>query len=313
MMSGLFFPLYRAGAHLLLRGLGCRGFWFRVGDSRLRCWRVGPEAGEPWVMLHGLGSIAASWTTLLRELRKECRIVVPELSWLGGSDVPDGALAVQDGTEVACALIEREFPGRPVTLVGNSLGGWVALRLALARPDLVSRLVLVGPGGYREQDWAHIETLIRVTDLSDTDRLLAAMFVRPPISQRILRHGFLAAFTSKAVRGALGKMSEDDAIAAEDLARIQAPTALVWGEHDGIFFVEVAERIAAAMPHGVLYRVETAGHIVQWESPKSLVDAVRDFRLRTRGPQPDPQASPRPGPPADPSPATQPPARGEVA
>ena len=280
-MSGFFFPLYRAGAHLALRGLGCRGFWFRTGEVRLRCWRVGPEDGEPWVMLHGLGSIAASWLALVRELRRECRIVVPELSWLGGSDVPDGALAVRDGVEVACALIERQFPGRPVTLVGNSLGGWVALRLALVRPELVARLVLVGPGGYREQDWEHIEKLIRISDLHDTDRLLAAMFLRAPIPERILRRGFRAAFQSKAVLGAIDKMSEEDALSSEELGRVGVPTALVWGEHDGIFSVEVAEQMAAALPHGTLYRVETAGHIVQWESPRSLVDAVRDFRNRT--------------------------------
>jgi pimeloyl-ACP methyl ester carboxylesterase len=232
-------------------------------------------------MLHGLGSIAASWLALVRELRRECRIVVPELSWLGGSEVPDGALAVRDGVEVACALIERQFPGRPVTLVGNSLGGWVALRLALLRPELVARLVLVGPGGYREQDWEHIEKLIRISDLHDTDRLLAAMFLRAPIPERILRRGFRAAFQSKAVLGAIDKMSEADALSSEELGRVEVPTALVWGEHDGIFSVEVAEQMAAALPHGTLYRVETAGHIVQWESPRSLVDAVRDFRNKT--------------------------------
>jgi len=295
-ISGLFFPAYRFGAHGLLRALGCRSFRFRVGAARLKCWRVGPPDGEPWVMLHGLGSVAASWTMLLRELRGDCRIVIPELSWLGGSEVPDGALAVRDGVEVVSALIEREFPRRPVTVVGNSLGGWVALRLALLRPELVSRLVLVGPGGYRDQDWEHIERLIRVSTLRDADRLLEAMFVRPPVSERILRHGFRAAFTSKAVTGAIDKMSEDDALTTADLARITVPTALVWGDHDGIFTIDVAERMTAALPRGVLYRVATAGHIVQWESPRMLVDAVRDFRGRTAPAAPPDPTRPAAGP-----------------
>lgn len=285
-MSGLFFPAYRAGSHLLLRACGCHSFIFRVGDVRLRCWRVGPEDGEPWVMLHGLGSLAASWVTLLRDLKPECRIVAPELSWLGGSQVPDGALAVRDGVEVAIALIEREFPRRPVTLVGNSLGGWVALRLVLERPDLVSRLVLVGPGGYREQDWEHIEKLIRISDLEGADRLIEAMFLRLPVSARILRRGFHASFTSQAVTGAIDKMDEGDALVREDLECIQVPTALVWGEHDGIFKIDIAERMAAALPKGVLYKVDTAGHIVQWESPERLLDAVADFRRRSPTHQP---------------------------
>lgn len=280
LMPGLFFPAYRAGSHLLLRACGCRSFVFRVGDVRLRCWRVGPEDGEPWVMLHGLGSLAASWLALLRALKSDCRIVIPELSWLGGSQVPDGALAVRDGVEVVTALIERQFPGLPVTIAGNSLGGWVALRLVLERPELVSRLVLLGPGGYREQDWDHIEKLIRISDLDGADRLITAMFLRLPVSARILRHGFHASFTSRAVTGAIDKMDEGDALTAEDLERIQVPTALIWGLHDGIFQIDVAERMAAALPRGILYKVTSAGHIVQWESPKSLLDAVADFRRR---------------------------------
>lgn len=279
-----FFPLYRAGTHGLMRLLGCRPIRIQTalssGEANLLCWQVGPEDGEPWVMLHGLGSLAASWSVLVRELRRECRICVPELSWLGGSDVPDGALAVRDGVEATRTILDREFPDRPVTLVGNSLGGWVALRLALESPERVSRLVLVAPGGYREQDWQHIESLIRVSDLHSTEALLKAMFVRPPLPERILRHGFHAAFQSKAVLGALGKMVEEDSLDRADLESIDAPTALVWGEHDGIFTIDVAEDMAEALPRGVLYRVETAGHIVQWESPKRLVDAVRDFRRR---------------------------------
>lgn len=280
-MGTRFFPLYRAGCHALLRLLGCRPVRIPTASSELLCWRVGPPEGEPWVMLHGLGSVAASWSVLVRDLRKECRIWVPELSWLGGSDVPGGALAVRDGVEATLALLDREVPGRPVTLVGNSLGGWVALRLALDHPERVSRLVLVAPGGYREQDWQRIETLIRVSDLKGAERLLEAMFVRPPLPERWLRHGFHAAFQSKAVLGALDKMTEADALDREDLERIDQPTALVWGEHDGIFDIEVAEHMAEALPRGTLYRVETAGHIVQWESPRRLVDAVRDFRRRT--------------------------------
>lgn len=283
-MSTLFFPLYRAGAHGLLRLLGCRSTRVPVslgtGEAELLSWRVGPEGGEPWVMLHGLGSMAASWSVLLRDLRRECRICVPELSWLGGSEVPDGALAVRDGVEATLAVLDRELPGRPVTLVGNSLGGWVALRLALEHPERVNRLVLIAPGGFREQDWQRIENLIRVSDQRSTEALLKAMFIRPPLPERLLLHGFHAAFQSRAVLGALGKMSEEDALDRADLSRIDVPAALVWGEHDGIFTIEVAEHMAEALPRGVLYRVETAGHIVQWESPRRLVDAVRDFRRR---------------------------------
>lgn len=274
------FRLYRAGSHLMLRTAGCRPFRFRYGDARVLCWRCGPEDGEPCVMLHGMGSVAASWWVLVRHLRGEYRTVVPELSVLGGSDVPGGALAVRDGTEMVEALVERQFPGRPVVLVGTSLGGWIGLRLALRRPDLVRRLVLVAPGGYRQQDWDEIGELVEVGDDGDARDLVDAMFVRPPLPRPVLRGGFRSVFRSPAVTGALEKLSEDDALTDDDLLRVVAPTALIWGEHDGIFRVDVAERMAERLPRAVLYRIDTAAHIVQWEDPDKLLAAVDDFRRR---------------------------------
>jgi pimeloyl-ACP methyl ester carboxylesterase len=276
-----FFRLYRSGAHLLLRSAGCRPFDIHTSVGLLRCWQLGPEDGEPWLMLHGLGSQAAAWWVLLRALRHDCNMIVPELSELGGSEVPGGGLAVRDGARAAKELVSTCFGARPAVVVGTSLGGWTALRLALDHPELVSRLVLVTPGGYREQDWDRIEDLVRVADDGDADALVEAMFLRPPLPKRFLRRGFRAAFTSPAVTGPLDKLSEDDALSDAELARITAPTALIWGEHDGIFSIDVAERMAAALPRSVVYRVATAAHIVQWESPRRLIDAVRDFRRRS--------------------------------
>jgi len=276
-----FFRLYRSAAHLLLRSAGCRRFEIHTSVGRLLCWQLGPQDGEPWLMLHGLGSQAAAWWVLLRALRRDCNMIVPELSQLGGSSVPDGGLAVRDGAKAAAALLTTCFRGRPAVLVGTSLGGWTALRVALDHPELVSRLVLVTPGGYREQDWERIGDLVRVDDEGDADALVEAMFLHPPLPKRFLRRGFRAAFMSPAVTGPLGKLTEEDALGDADLARIEAPTALIWGEHDGIFTIDVAERMAAALPRSVVYRVATAGHIVQWESPRRLIDAVRDFRARS--------------------------------
>ena len=140
--------------------------------------------------------------------------------------------------------------------------------------------MLITPGGYREQDWDRIAELIRVGDLGDAEDLLDAMFVRPPLPRWFLSHTFRQSFTSPAVTGALDKLSEADALDDADLARIAAPTALIWGEQDGIFSIDVAEKMAAALPTSVLYRVASAAHIVQWETPVRLIDAVRDFRRR---------------------------------
>ncbi len=280
MLLPMWLRVYRGLAALALRISGARPFAFRHGEVRLRVWTAGPEDGEPWVLLHGLGALAAGWLPVVRELRSTCRLLVPELSAAGGSRVPGGALAVADGVPEVAALIDRVLGGRPVTLGGYSLGGWMALRLALARPDLVARLVLIAPGGYREQDWRRIERLLRVSDAAGAENLVDAMFLRPPLPPRLMRRAFLRTFTSPGVRRALDKLSERDALTDAELARVAVPTALVWGEQDGVFTVDVAERMAAALPAARLVRLP-ASHLVQWDRPRDLVAAVRDFRRST--------------------------------
>ena len=191
--------LFRAakGAALWLRG--ARAERVTAGPAELLVYRFGPPGGEPWVLLHGLASTALAWQALVPALGRDCRVLVPELSALGGSAVPGEGLAVADGVAVVAALIEGELGGRPVTLAGNSLGAWVAVRLALERPDLVKRLVLVTAANYRDQDWERIRELITVRDTADVAALLPALFARVPVALHLARRAFRVAYSSPAV------------------------------------------------------------------------------------------------------------------
>ena len=266
---------------LALRAVGARRRRLRLGEATLAYSRLGPRRGEPWVLVHGLGSVGTSWAPVLRALRRDCRLVVPEMSALGGSRVRGDAFSVQDGARALASLIEREFGGRPVTIAGLSLGGWMAVRLALARPDLVARLVLIDAGGYREQDWAKIQYLVTVDDLAGVERLYRALFVKVPWSFDHGRRSFLEAYTSKSVRTVLETTREEDTYDDGDLGRIRVPAAVVWGEGDGIFPLATARAMAAALPQGSLRVLEGCGHGVHWECPRALVEAIQEFRRET--------------------------------
>lgn len=258
--------------------LGARRRRLQVGDISLVYYQIGPEDGEPWVLLHGLGSVAAGWGPVLRRLRRDCRIIVPELSVLGGSDIPGGGLGVRQGVDVVARLIESEFGGRPVTVGGLSLGGWLATRLALARPELISRLVLIDAGGYRNQDWDEIERLIRVRDMAGVEQLYGAMFAHTPWIMRVSRAGFLKAYTSRAVTCVLDRLTAAETYDDRDLARLHMPTFLLWGEKDGIFQVEAARAMAAALPNATLEVLPDLGHAVHIERPRRLAAALQHIR-----------------------------------
>jgi pimeloyl-ACP methyl ester carboxylesterase len=264
--------------------LGARRARLSLPPVSLVYYRVGAKDGEPWVFLHGLGSIGSTWSPVVRALRRSCRILVPELSALGGTEAPDGGLGIRQGAEVVARLIEREWGGRPATVAGLSLGGWMAVRLALARPDLVSRLVLIDSAGYRDQDWERIERLVTVGDLAAVDRLYGALFVKAPWLLRVSRGTFLKAYTSPGVRKILSQTEEADAFDDRDLARLAMPVAILWGERDGLFDLKTAKAMAAAtaaIPGSTLTVIPGCGHALHLECPRRLVEALEAIRRTT--------------------------------
>jgi pimeloyl-ACP methyl ester carboxylesterase len=270
--------------HIGLRALGFRRLRRRVGDWRVVFYRKGGGRGEPWVLLHGLGSNALSWAPVARHLARArqpdrgSRLVVPELSIIGGTRGPRPGLAVAEGARVVAELLRRELAGEPATVVGLSLGGWMAVRLALAEPALVSRLILIDAGGYRDQDWEAIRTLVTVRDAADVEPLYGALFHRVPWIFRVSRRAFRRVFGSPAVTDVMDHLSEADLYGPEELARLQMPVGVIWAEHDGLFSARVGQEMATHLRRGAFYLIPGVGHALHWEAPERLVDAMEECR-----------------------------------
>jgi pimeloyl-ACP methyl ester carboxylesterase len=277
--------------HFWLRLLGFHRLRRTIGDWSVVFYRMGGR-GEPWVLLHGLGSNALSWSPVARRLAKSCRLIVPELSGIGGTRGPRAALDVREGAHVIAELLRRELAGEPATVVGLSLGGWIAVRLALAEPSLVSRLVLIDAAGYAEQDWDAIRELVTVDSDEDVDRMYAALFRRVPRVFRLSRAGFKRVFGSQAVRSLIGEggLREEDLFDAEDLRRLAVPVGVIWGEHDGLFSAEVGRTMASHLRNGRFYLVDGAAHGLHWEKPAALVAALERLRRELPAEAPVPVA-----------------------
>ena len=270
--------LFRWWGHLALRRAGGERFCFSSGAVELTVHRFGPEEGEPWLLLHGMGATAATtWAPLVRRLSSEAHLLAPEMSAIGGTRCPGGAVDLGTAPAVLADLLDRELDGRPATVAGVSLGAWMAVLLARERPDLVARLVLADAGGYADQDWERIERQVTLEEPSQARELLDTLYHRVPLSLRLARRGFYEAYTSRAVRSVLETTSESHVYADEDLAGIEAPTLVVWGESDRLFYPEVGEALARALPHARLEVLPRCGHAVHWECPAAFVDAIVRF------------------------------------
>jgi len=278
--------------HLWMRLLGFRRTRRRLGEWSVVFYRKG-RGGDPWILLHGLGSNALSWSGVARPLAPRHRMLIPELSSIGGTRGPRAALVVDDGARVIAELLRRELAGEPATVVAISLGAWTAVRLALAEPALVRRLVLINAGGYRDQDWDAIRDLVTVRDEAGVDRIYRALFHRVPLVFRFTRSTFLRVFQSRAVTSVVDTLQERDAFTAEDLARLRMPVGMVWAEGDGLFLPAVGREMARHVPGAVFTLVPDIGHAAHWEDPRRLLAAIRatvaamDAAAATRGSSPE--------------------------
>src|SRR3954470_2022416 len=123
------------------------GFDERFADIkgvRMRYFVAGE--GPPLLLVHGLGGAASNWTELAPLLLRRHRVLVPDLPGHGGSSALPGVSGLEPFADRVALVAEREGM-LPAPVVGHSLGGMVALRLALRRPQDVTALVLAAAAG----------------------------------------------------------------------------------------------------------------------------------------------------------------------
>ncbi len=243
--------------------------------------------GPPVVLLHGQGGWAGMWLPVVPELSSSHRVVAPDLPGLGASEVPDGPPDAVRVLRWLDELIERTCQAPPA-LVGASLGGSIAARFAIARPQRLSRLVLVDSGSLgrfrpapgvvlamirfiaRPNERTHQGFLRQVA--VDPARVRALLGERWPVSQAYL----LELARTPSVRAANRRLLRElgtRTIPPEELARLAVPAALVWGRHDRVMRLRIAER--ASVRYGwPLHVVEDAGHF-SVERPEAFRAALR--------------------------------------
>lgn len=259
-------------------------------DVRLRYF-VGGE-GPPLVLVHGLGGAAANWIEVVRALVPRFRLLVPDLPGHGVSTPLSGARTLDPYADRLAGLVEHEGLER-AAFAGHSLGALVALRLAVARPERVGALVLVGAAGIRSgtreaERWLNVAAFVR------PGRLYARQWARIA-RRRALRyvvfgywgasdplalsddavHGFLANLgrhgDTKTARQAL--VRDDPRL---DLERVQCPTLVIWGARDHQVPIDDAFEYARRL--GAPLRViADCGHLLIGERPDACADAIYDF------------------------------------
>jgi pimeloyl-ACP methyl ester carboxylesterase len=250
-------------------------------------------SGTPVVFVHGLLASSATWQDVLQPASAGHPAIAVDLPGFGCSDrpFPHDYTAGGEAADLE-AFLDRRGIARAI-LVGNSLGGSVAMLVAAEHPDRVSALVLAAPA---TPDLA-IPWTLRLLRLPLAGEFVMAMATRPFVAwglrhrlfargSRVSEHAIDDAWFPLTVpgtrRAALAALRSDPRRYLGLEGRIRVPTLIVWGREDRLLRVEQAERLAERIPGSRLLVLPDAGHLPQRERPEAFSHTVAGF-LATLG------------------------------
>jgi pimeloyl-ACP methyl ester carboxylesterase len=254
--------------------------------------------GPAIVLIHGMAGSSCTWREVMPLLARSYTVVAPDLMGHGESAKPMGDYSLGAYASGLRDLLVGALGIESATIVGQSLGGGVAMQLAYQHPELCERLVLVGSGGLgREVSWT-----LRLLTLPGAEYALPALFprfLRAPgerLGAFFNRRGIRAPHVSE-MWSAYKSLTDTEsrrafvrtlravidpggqAVSALDRLYLAAavPTLIVWGELDGIIPVEHAHAAHAILPGSRLEIFQGAGHFVHVEQPLKFAAVLANF------------------------------------
>ena len=243
--------------------------------------------GSPVVLLHGYASSLETWDTVRPALRERHRVVSLDLKGFGWTDRPPGDYSPEEQARLVLALMDELHIER-AALVGHSYGASVALAVALAAPDRVSRLALYDAWVYEDQlpsffHWARADGLGEVLfgafyDQRPDERLERAFYDPDAVSEELVeaverameRPGTRAAALATA-RGMRYARLEGR------YGTVEQPVLLLWGREDAVTPVEVGERLLRELPNAAMQVFPRCGHFPMIEASRASARVLGEF------------------------------------
>ena len=241
-------------------------------------------APVPIVMLHPFPMDAGFWSVVVPHLASERPVLTPEFPGLGSAPMAEAPSVDGHADEVA-ALIARAAPGGRAAVCGLSLGGYVALSLAIRHPTRVAALVLADTRAEADAPEARegrLASAARVRAEGTAgflDELVPRLVAVGDGASLTAARALADAQSPEAVARALEALA-DRADRVSDLPDVVAPALVLVGEADALTPITAAETLARGLPDAELAVVPGAGHLTALERPDEFADAVRGFLAR---------------------------------
>jgi pimeloyl-ACP methyl ester carboxylesterase len=242
--------------------------------------------GAPLFFLHGAGDHAGAWVKVADFYTADHRVILVDLAGHGDS-APSGEGAISIGMILGSleSVVDDQAPKQNVMIVGNSLGGWLAMLYAQRHPERVERIILVDGGAIRGER----PDLVELPTSRDQARELFQSVIDPGSP---MPAGFvLDDIVRQSKNGSLGRLTRSGKADMErylldgQLRNFPTPTDLIWGESDKLVPITYAQRLKDELPASRLTTIPRCGHVPQQECPRAFSAALKSV-LAEAPPQP---------------------------
>ena len=230
-------------------------------------------SGPPLLFLHGAGG-AESALPFLLPFTDRHRVIVPDHPGFGRSPDPHWLDNIHD---VAYAYLDvlDALDLRGVHVLGTSLGGWIAMEIAIRNRTRLASLTLVAAAGIRPGDiptgdlfmWSPEDRVRKLVASASFAEKILALPQTPEQAEVALRNHFTTAKLAWEPRFF-------DPNLEQWLHRLAVPTQVVWGDQDRLFPVEYGRKLAGLIPGSRFTVIEDCGHLPQIEQPDRLAELV---------------------------------------
>lgn len=239
-------------------------------------------SGPVVVLLHGLGGNSTNWAFNIAPLAQKFRVVVPDQIGFGKSDKPLINYRVATYVDFLDAFL-KELKIERASLVGNSMGGWIAALYALAHPDKVERIVLADAAGFSLPGLDLQQMLVlNPSTREGMKELVSRVFYN---KQFFMADSFIDASMAARINAGDGytiRSLTESILRREDfldnsLSAIKQPVLVIWGREDGLLPLADGQRFQKEIPGAELVIFDQCGHVPQVEKSGEFNAAVLKF------------------------------------
>ena len=239
-------------------------------------------SGPTVILLHGLGGSSVVWNFNIGPLAEKFHVVVPDQIGFGKSDKPLVNYRIRtyvDFLDQFCKQLKIER----ATLVGNSMGGWIAAMYTASFPDRVDKLVLVDAAGYAPPKDVDTRAFFSLnpTTRAGTKILLSKVFYNKAfqtdaaIDQAIATR--MAAGDGYTIKSITESIIRGEDFLDDVVKTIKQPTLIIWGRQDGLVPLANGERFNKDIAGSKMVVIDECGHIPNTEKPGEFNAALLKF------------------------------------